>query len=239
LLVSSYLISPLGGRHAAVIPALPEEYDASLPIGAYYPRKNETPDANIPRGLSYYPQHIIAQAEAQKVSNTAQSQEPADSVVGPSGSGISASTPPDFSSTSSQPQLQIQTTTMAAVTRHKRSGDLLIQEYRRPQSLASAPPQEAQAQTLKRVTRSSAAAANTSPSTSGSVNTGALSTRQSKTASKAQPNQKRAPKPVSAVSPADTSDGTLMTLAGIMKAYPSPHLTLSTATPNSTGATGS
>jgi hypothetical protein len=27
---------PLGGRHAAVIPALPEEYDASVPMGPYY-----------------------------------------------------------------------------------------------------------------------------------------------------------------------------------------------------------
>ncbi|KAF9013131.1 F/Y rich C-terminus-domain-containing protein [Cyathus striatus] len=32
---------PLGGRHAAVIPALPEEYDASHPIGAYYPDRNK------------------------------------------------------------------------------------------------------------------------------------------------------------------------------------------------------
>jgi hypothetical protein len=32
---------PLGGRHAAVIPALPEEYDAAVPIGAYYPSERD------------------------------------------------------------------------------------------------------------------------------------------------------------------------------------------------------
>lgn len=63
---------PLGGRHAAVIPALPEEYDASLPIGAYYPSEQEklkrdvTTNPNTPKGLAHYPQHIVAQAEAQR-----------------------------------------------------------------------------------------------------------------------------------------------------------------------------
>jgi len=55
---------PLGGRHAAVIPALPEEYDASMPIGAYYPKREASANPNVPRGLSHYPQHVIAQAEA-------------------------------------------------------------------------------------------------------------------------------------------------------------------------------
>ncbi|KLO14722.1 hypothetical protein SCHPADRAFT_296295 [Schizopora paradoxa] len=32
---------PLGGRHAAVIPALPEDYDASVPLGGYYPSERE------------------------------------------------------------------------------------------------------------------------------------------------------------------------------------------------------
>ena len=57
---------PLGGRHAAVIPALPEEYDASMPMGAYYPKREISANSGVPRGLSHYPQHIIAQAEAQK-----------------------------------------------------------------------------------------------------------------------------------------------------------------------------
>ncbi|GLB38668.1 putative F/Y-rich N-terminus [Lyophyllum shimeji] len=73
---------PLGGRHAAVIPALPEEYDAAMPIGAYYPtdrdkRKREstgTPEAPSPKGLAHYPQHIIAQAEAQRAQQQALQQ---------------------------------------------------------------------------------------------------------------------------------------------------------------------
>ncbi|KAK7462468.1 hypothetical protein VKT23_008070 [Stygiomarasmius scandens] len=60
---------PLGGRHAAVIPALPEEYDASLPIGAYYPSAYDRPkrdpgavpdQPDQPRH-SHYPPHIMAQ----------------------------------------------------------------------------------------------------------------------------------------------------------------------------------
>ena len=33
--------SPLGGRHAAVIPALPEEFDSSIPLWGYYPSERE------------------------------------------------------------------------------------------------------------------------------------------------------------------------------------------------------
>lgn len=60
--------SPLGGRHAAVTPALPEDYDSTLPIGALYPVERDRLKREIatsPRGLNHYPQHIIAQAEAQ------------------------------------------------------------------------------------------------------------------------------------------------------------------------------
>ncbi|KAF7768307.1 hypothetical protein Agabi119p4_7550 [Agaricus bisporus var. burnettii] len=59
---------PLGGRHAAVTPALPEDYDSTLPIGALYPAERERLKREVatsPRGLNHYPQHIIAQAEAQ------------------------------------------------------------------------------------------------------------------------------------------------------------------------------
>ncbi|KAJ7701475.1 hypothetical protein B0H17DRAFT_1004972 [Mycena rosella] len=49
---------PLGGRHAAVIPALPEEYEGGRLVGAYYPPRE---GAEEKRG-SYYPPHILAQA---------------------------------------------------------------------------------------------------------------------------------------------------------------------------------
>ncbi|KAG6830578.1 hypothetical protein H0H92_016029 [Tricholoma furcatifolium] len=75
---------PLGGRHAAVIPALPEEYDSSMPIGAYYPterdkRKRNIPGApapTVPKGISHYPQHIIAQAEQQQQAHVPSPGEP-------------------------------------------------------------------------------------------------------------------------------------------------------------------
>jgi hypothetical protein len=66
--VSTRFCSPLGGRHAAVTPALPEDYDSTLPIGALYPAERDRLKREIvtsPRGLNHYPQHIIAQAEAQ------------------------------------------------------------------------------------------------------------------------------------------------------------------------------
>ncbi|KAJ6611418.1 F/Y rich C-terminus-domain-containing protein [Mycena sp. CBHHK59/15] len=59
---------PLGGRHAAVIPALPEEYDAALPIGPYYPPRQQRDPSNQPESpkVSHYPPHILAQAAAAK-----------------------------------------------------------------------------------------------------------------------------------------------------------------------------
>ncbi|KAJ7451677.1 hypothetical protein FB451DRAFT_1145649 [Mycena latifolia] len=50
---------PLGGRHAAVIPALPEEYEGGRLVGAYYPPREGTEGEK--KG-SYYPPHILAQA---------------------------------------------------------------------------------------------------------------------------------------------------------------------------------
>ncbi|KAF8170617.1 F/Y rich C-terminus-domain-containing protein [Mycena galopus ATCC 62051] len=53
---------PLGGRHAAVIPALPEEYDAAMPIGPYYPPRPQIQreQQEGPR-VSHYPPHIYQQ----------------------------------------------------------------------------------------------------------------------------------------------------------------------------------
>ncbi|KAF8349556.1 F/Y-rich N-terminus-domain-containing protein [Amanita rubescens] len=59
---------PLGGRHAAVIPALPDEYENILPIGAlqYQDKQRIVPPPDPSRGLSYYPQHIIQQAQQER-----------------------------------------------------------------------------------------------------------------------------------------------------------------------------
>ena len=225
MLVRLNSFSPLGGRHAAVIPALPEEYDASLPIGAYYPRKHETPNPNLPRGLSYYPQHIIAQAETQTAGETTQ----VDPVAGPSGTVTPVSAPSSSSSSTFRPQLPQST---PQHTKNAGKKDFLIQEYR---PAARAPSKEAQPPNQKRVTRSSAAATNAGAS-------GSTNNRQSKSTSKAQQNQKQAqqqsPMSVSAGPPAVNGDGgTPVTFAGIMKAYPGPHLTLTTGNANSSAAT--
>ena len=218
-------INPLGGRHAAVIPALPEEYDASLPIGTYYPRRDEVVESELPRGLSYYPQHIIAQAEAQRVTRPVRSQTQLDSPAEASGSFSAA---PDSSSSSSEPLLQMQAA-IPSTTIDTGSSSLLIQEY---QPAHPVPSHESQSSNPKRVTRSSAAAANASASTSGSKKASATNSRQSKSASKAQQNQKQSQQPSTqssiACPPAVNGDGgTPMTFAGIMKAYSGPHLTLS------------
>ena len=34
-----------------------------MPIGAYYPKREASANPGVPRGLSHYPQHVIAQAE--------------------------------------------------------------------------------------------------------------------------------------------------------------------------------
>ncbi|KAJ7160056.1 hypothetical protein C8R46DRAFT_905950 [Mycena filopes] len=59
---------PLGGRHAAVIPALPEEYDSHMLPGPYYPPRARVPTREEGEGprQSHYPPHILAQAAQQQ-----------------------------------------------------------------------------------------------------------------------------------------------------------------------------
>lgn len=78
---------PLGGRHAAVIPALPEEYDASMPIGAYYPTERDRlkrEGSQVPESprTSHYPPHIMAQQRGSSV--TSQPRSASQSQVSPS-----------------------------------------------------------------------------------------------------------------------------------------------------------
>ncbi|KAF7422503.1 hypothetical protein PC9H_010659 [Pleurotus ostreatus] len=75
---------PLGGRHAAVIPALPEDYDAAHPIGPYYPsvyekmKRQKQADgagaADAPR--SYYPPHLTGQASSSSENGGSDSGAP-------------------------------------------------------------------------------------------------------------------------------------------------------------------
>ena len=92
-LLTSFMCSrPLGGRHAAVIPALPEEYDAATPRGPMYhsPLEREkrirsegsASPGELPKGLSHYPQHIIAQAQQQQQLQQQRQQQQQQGAIG-------------------------------------------------------------------------------------------------------------------------------------------------------------
>ncbi|KJA23223.1 hypothetical protein HYPSUDRAFT_137866 [Hypholoma sublateritium FD-334 SS-4] len=198
---------PLGGRHAAVIPALPEEYDASLPIGAYYPKRDTNSNPNLPRGMSHYPQHIIAQAEAQKLQRLAaeqqQQQQQQQSIASTSGS---ASTP----ALTTQPNLQHDPPNimpnLGATT-----DTLNIQRYQSPQNQdqSQGQGQSAPVASEKRATRNSAGGGTTSPSAAA---------RQTR----ARGGQHQQPVNGAEVGTLN-ADGTVpTTFASIMSAYPAP-----------------
>lgn len=73
---------PLGGRHAAVIPALPEEWESSaVSTGTGYLKRENSNEGNRnnPNGsLSYYPPHVVAQARTIK---PAQQQQHSNAVT--------------------------------------------------------------------------------------------------------------------------------------------------------------
>ncbi|KAJ7079731.1 F/Y rich C-terminus-domain-containing protein [Mycena belliarum] len=75
---------PLGGRHAAVIPALPEEYEGGRLVGAYYPPR-ETQEGEK-RG-NYYPPHILAQAASAPPPQKRPEYRDGSRVVMPPGGG--------------------------------------------------------------------------------------------------------------------------------------------------------
>ncbi|KDR82926.1 hypothetical protein GALMADRAFT_220922 [Galerina marginata CBS 339.88] len=223
---------PLGGRHAAVIPALPEEYDASMPIGAYYPKRDPNPDPNVPRGMSHYPQHIIAQAEAQRAQKLAQQQaQQGQQPQGQPVAGPSRSTPSSSSSTPQQGSAPASTAVPVVVTPNV----LNIQEYQPPQSAGQSVSQSAE----KRATRSSSAATTTSTPSTTSRPARSRATQQQKQ----QPQQNRPPQPTAptngSAAPSISADGTMpTTFAGIMNAYPAPGVATAAApnpTPTSSG----
>ncbi|KAH9480736.1 Transforming growth factor beta regulator 1 [Psilocybe cubensis] len=235
---------PLGGRHAAVIPALPEEYDASMPIGAYYP-KRDLSDPNVPRGLSHYPQHIIAQAEAQRAQKLLtqqqqqqqQQQDPA--VAGPSGaSSISQPQQPQQPQQQQQQPQQQQTSQVpqmpAQVDVGAVSGILNIHEYQPMQAQSSG----------KRATRNDATASSTPSTTGRNTRAAARGNQQQQQQQQEQQQQQQQQQvqllaqqhfqqqflqsqqvPVNGTEgfPSLAADGTMpTTFAGIMNAYPAP-----------------
>lgn len=178
----SYLFStapsrPLGGRHAAVIPALPEEYDTSISLSAFLPERLKqqqrekqqmnAANASSPRGLAHYPQHVVAQALQQQQAQTQtpiqlgqQQQQQLSILPGPSAAAAGSGSPLPASSFGAVPALM-------AMPTGGRGGTLHVKEYRPPVAAgtqASTAPSNMAAGTAvggsvkvgKRVTRSSA-----------------------------------------------------------------------------------
>ena len=182
-----------------MIPALPEEYDASMPIGAYYPKREASANPVVPRGLSHYPQHIIAQAEAQK--------NPQAKDSGPSTS-------------SSQQQEGSRLTADATQGNHmqislppaRSARGLNIQHYQPQKAQASSQGSE------KRATRSSTIAnAKTSASSTSGRSTGADAR-----GSQRQSMQQQAS--AAGTSIPSTSEAMPTTLVGLMSQFPVPGL---------------
>lgn len=225
-----FFIRPLGGRHAAVIPALPEEYDASMPIGAYYPKRDTTSDPNVPRGLSHYPQHIIAQAEAQKAQKLSTQRMQGQPTAGPSGSSASSTSSSQQSAGPSQPGQPPMLVSLGGP-----ASELNIHEYQPPQPHHQA--QSASQGPERRTTRSAAASTSGAP-TKASTSTSAHHTRSASRGNAHQqpPQTSSAPPPVP---PSLSADGTMpTTFADIMNAYPAPGVQAPPVS-NSKGTSGS
>lgn len=208
-----------------MIPALPEEYDSSMPLGAYYPKRDEQVDPSVPKGLSHYPQHIIAQAEAEKQQKLAQEhlrqrlqqltqpqgQYQPQPVAGPSGS----STLPQQVLANGQPQPQIMPG-LGAV-----DGGLTIQEYQ--------PLQEKQPRNGKNPATGSEAS---SPATSSSPARATRATTREEQLQQLQQQLSAAQAQAAAQQqslglPMSSADEASMatTFASIMSAYPVPGVT--------------
>jgi hypothetical protein len=192
---------PLGGRHAAVVPALPEEYDASMPLGAYYPKKEVSANPGVSRGLSHYPHHIIAQAEAQK------NQQLASASAGsPSSSSL------QHGSTSSQNTTQ-GNHVQIALPHASFSQGLNIQHYQPTQRV------QGPTQAEERATRSKTnVSANTCASSASSC-----STRTTR-GSKRQARQQQVSASASNTSMTSASEAIPTTFVAIMSQFPVPGL---------------
>lgn len=201
-----------------------------MPIGAYYP-KRDLSDPNLPRGISHYPQHIIAQAEAQKAQRlAAQGQE--QGLAGPSGS-ISAPTPlqegPIASSSSHPPHQHLV---------HHDTSSLNIREYQPSQAL--------QAQSVSQGPEKRATRGNPASTPNPTVSASSVSSRSARAAARGNQQQQQPPSqqismPRNDGGPPIGTDGTMpTTFAGIMNMYPTPGIPdTNGAAPNSTIPPGS
>lgn len=178
-----------------------------MPIGAYYPKRDTNPNPNLPRGMSHYPQHIIAQAEAQKLQRLAaeqqqqqqQQQQPIASSSGSSSTAAPTTQPnPQHDSASTMPN-------------EAATDALNIQQYQSPrnQDQSQGQVQPAPNASEKRATKTSATGGTTSPSTAA---------RQTR----ARGNQQQQPVNGAEVASVNVDGAGPTTFASIMSAYPAP-----------------
>ena len=179
-----------------------------MPIGAYYPKREVSANSGVPRGLSHYPQHIIAQAEAQK------SQQQANGSA--SGVPSSSSSSQQDGSAVAQNASQSNHSQVPLIPASSSKG-LNIQHYQPVQQT-----QAASQGSQKRVTRSSNTSASSAPARSTRAST-RVSQRQEQ-----QEQKQQQKKPVSESAP-DTSmvpasEVMPTTFVGIMSQFPVPSL---------------
>ena len=186
-----------------------------MPIGAYYPKREASANPGAPRGLSHYPQHIIAQAEAQKGQQQANGS-----------ANVFASTSSSFQQDGSKlAQNALQSNhSQAPLPPASSSKGLNIQHYQPVQKT------QAPSQVQKRVTRRSSNTSSAPPR-----NTRA-STRVSQRQEQKEQQQQKQPVSVSApdTSMALASEAIPTTFAGIMSQFPVPNLSVA-ETPDPAG----
>ena len=180
-----------------------------MPVGAYYPQRDGSANSSVSKGLSHYPQHIIAQAEAQKGQQlvTQQARE----------SGASAN-PSSSSSRQQQGGSGLSRTTtqgnhvQIALSPASSSDGLNIQHYQ-PAQQPHPPSQNPE----KRATRSSTNANAGTSASSASGRSTRLSTRGSQRQAQQQQQQVLASVPSTSV-PSATEAPT--TFVAVMSQFP-------------------
>ena len=181
-----------------------------MPIGAYYPKREVSANPGVPRGLSHYPQHIIAQAEAQK-----SQQHQAN--------GSASGVPPSSSSSQQDGSTLAQNTTQSnhsqsPLTPASSSKGLNIQHYQ-PVQQTQTPSQVPQ----KRVTRSSNTPASSAPGRNTRASTRGSQRQEQQQQRQQQKQASSTHAPDASMPPA--SEAMPTTFAGIMSQFPVPGLT--------------
>ncbi|KAF8895636.1 hypothetical protein BD779DRAFT_742650 [Infundibulicybe gibba] len=200
-----------------------------MPIGAYYPSKEEklkreaSQNPESPRGMSHYPQHIVAQAEAQRAQQQAiqQAQQQAQQ------SGQAQVQQPQQAPPAQKPQPAQQGLTQIVLPPPTTSETLNIQEYQPP-----APERRTTRQSIANSNAARTASQSPAPGGRGARPTSrSPSVHQTRSNSRTQPQH--SPYLANANAPASTATPPPVpaTFASIMNAYPAPTAAGNSASP--------